>query len=335
MGAAILGTGRQLARIRVNNPDLVARGVDASPDWILSRTGIQTRYWASAGESTSDLAAAAAVSALEQAALSISDVRLLICATSSPDFSIPSTASVVLHKLGGRCGGFDVNGVCSGFVHALVTGFALCEQSSEGAILVVAADTYSRLIDLKDRRTATFFGDAAGAAVIGRSSSQSWLRSARSGSAGEHFDKIILPMGGSRCPVSAAGLAAGDGFLKMDGKAVKAFAVECVPRAVRAVVEKAGLTLADIDLIVPHQANLRILEHCMAELAVGPERWSINVDRLGNTAAASVAVALDEAASERRLSPGQNVVLVGFGGGFSWSAACLRWGSLDAEEVGT
>jgi 3-oxoacyl-[acyl-carrier-protein] synthase-3 len=326
MGVGIIGTGAYLPEKLVTNESLVEHGVDTSDHWIESHTGIRNRYWAADGQATSDLAVEAAREALERAGASVDEVRLIICATSSPDYLIPATASLVQHRLGARAGGFDLNGICSGFVHALLAGFALCEQANDGLVLVIGADTYSRLLDLRQREASIFFGDGAGAVVLAPTASPSWLSSSVSGSAGEHFDKIIVPMGGSRRPCSIDGIAAGQNKLKMEGKAVWQFVTRQVPAAIREVVAAANLGLDDIDLIVPHQANLRMLSQCITELGVPEDRLMTNVDRYGNTAAASIPIALHEAVTGGRLRSGQHAVLVGFGGGLSWCAACLRWG---------
>lgn len=326
MGAAIVGTGAYLPARVVTNDDLVRMGVDTSDDWIVSRIGIRTRHWAGSDEATSDLAANAARLALERAGASISDVRLLICATSTPDYQLPATASLVQHKLGGSGGAFDVNGVCSGFVHALIAGFACCEKFGDGLVVVVGADIYSRLLDLRDRGTAPFFGDGAGAVVLAPRDCASWLLSEVSASDGEHYDKVIVPMGGSRRPSTTQGLAEGELCVRMQGRAVWEFVASKMPAAVRSVVARAGLKLDEIDMLVPHQANRRMLEHCLDALGIDGGRALLNVDRYGNTAAASIPIALDEAHTSGRIGAGHRLVLVGFGSGLSWSAACLRWG---------
>lgn len=327
MGAAIIGTGAYLPPQIVTNDDLVRiHGVDTSDAWIVSHTGIRARRWASAGQATSDLAYEAARRALDDAGATPRDVGLVLCATSTPDYPIPATASLVQHRLGVQAGGFDINGVCSGFMQALVTGFALSDQVGSGLILVIGADTYSRLIDLRDRRTAVFFGDGAGAVVLAPSSGPSWLRAACHGCDGAAFDRIIVPMGGSRTAMTLTGLEAGEHKLQMDGRAVWDFATARAPAAVREVATLSGLSVDDLDLLVPHQANLKLLERCMQQLGMPRDKLVTNVERYGNTAAASIPIALHEARAEGKLAAGQRVALVAFGAGLSWCAACLRWG---------
>jgi len=327
MGAAIVGTGAYVPNHVVSNDDLVRiHGVDTSDEWIVSHTGIRARRWASADQATSDLAHEAARRALDDAGATPADVALVICATSSPDYPIPATANLVQHRLGIQAGGFDINGVCSGFVQALVTGFALCEQLASGLVLVIGADTYSRLIDLRDRRTAVFFGDGAGAVVLAPRAGSSWLQGSSHGCNGAAFDRIIVPMGGSRTTTTAAGIDAGEHKLRMDGRSVWEFATQRVPAAVRDVAARSGLSVTDLDLLIPHQANLRMLEHCARELEMPRSKLVTNVERYGNTAAASIPIALHEARVEGKLGSGHRVALVAFGSGLSWCAACLRWG---------
>jgi 3-oxoacyl-(acyl-carrier-protein) synthase III len=332
MGVAIIGTGAYLPDKLVSNANLVEIGVDTSDDWIVSRTGIRSRRWAAPDQATSDLAVEATRQALSRAGATIRDVRSIICATSSPDYPIPATASLVQRALGGRGGGFDVNGVCSGFVYALTAGFALCEQAMDGLVVVIGADTYSRWLDPRQREAAVFFGDGAGAVVLAPSAGPSWLLSSVSGSDGEHFDKIIVPMGGSRRPSSAHGIAAGDNKLRMNGKAVWELATQRIPDAIRAVVAAGALTISDIHLLIPHQANLRMLQQIVRTTGIPIEKVAVNLEHHGNTAAASIPIALHEAATSARLKSGHHAVLVGFGGGFTWSAACLRWGGGVSQE---
>ena len=327
MGTAIVGLGAFLPKERVTNDDLVRRGVNTTDEWISARTGISSRYWAGKDEATSDLALAAGRMALEDAGASINDVRLIICATSSPDHPIPATASLVQSRLGCRgAGAFDLNAVCSGFVHAVCAGFALCEQQRDGLVLVIGADTYSRWLDLRDRQTSIFFGDGAGAIVLAPSDRPSWLLASEHGSDGANADKIMVKMGGSRCPTTTQGLTDGQASLHMDGKAVWNFAVSHVPNLVRRVVEKSGLTLSQLDLVIPHQANARLLETCADELGIERRRMFMNLRDQGNTAAASIPMALEQARREGQVTAGSHLVLVGFGGGLAWSAACLKWG---------
>lgn len=327
MSAAIVGTGAYVPDRVVTNADLVTKyGIDTSDEWIVSHTGIKARRWLRTEQATSDLAYEAARSALRNAGATARDVGLIICATSSPDHAMPATASRVQHLLGAPAGAFDVNGVCSGFVHALVSGFALCERRGGNLIVVIGADAYSRLIDLQDRRTAVFFGDGAGAVVLAPSAEPSWLRSWTWGCNGADADKLIVPMGGSRAPVTPTGIGAGQHKLQMNGRAVWDFASRWAPEAVREVVAGCDLEVADLDWLIPHQANLRLLERCADELKLPMEKLITNVERYGNTAAASIPIALHEAVASGKITTNQDIALVAFGSGLSWAAACLRWG---------
>lgn len=325
-GTAILGTGSYVPERVVTNEQLIASGLDTSHEWILEKTGIRERRIAGSEEATSDLAVCAAKRALEMAGLKAADLDLIICATSSPDHPIPATASIIQHKLGCAAGALDVNAVCSGFVYALSVGFALRSSGQARHVLVIGADTYSRLLDWGDRRSAVFFGDGAGAVVLGPAPGPDWLLSSVHGSDGGGADKIMIAAGGSRLPATEEHVRARLTRFHMDGRAVWNFALDRMPAAVREVAARAGLSVADIGLLIPHQSNQRMLEACCESLGLEKERMFLNVDRYANTAAASIAIALDEALRQRRIGPGEPVVLVGFGGGLSWSAVCLRWG---------
>lgn len=327
MSAAIIGTGAYVPEDVITNADLVTKyGIDTSDEWIVSHTGIKTRRWLRPDQATSDLAYEAASLALRNAGASPRDVGLVICATSSPDHSLPATASRVQHLLGAPAGAFDVNGVCSGFVHALISGFSLCERRGGGLIVVIGADAYSRLINRHDRRTAVFFGDGAGAVVLAPTTEPSWLRSWTWGCNGAELDKIIVPMGGSRIPATQSGISEAQHKLQMDGRAVWDFATTRAPAAVREVVAGCDLEVSDLDWVVPHQANLRLLERCAEDLGLPMRKMVTNVERYGNTAAASIPIALHEAATSGQIEAGQDIAVVAFGSGLSWAAACLRWG---------
>jgi 3-oxoacyl-[acyl-carrier-protein] synthase-3 len=325
-GTAILGTGAYLPEEVVGNEELVRRGLDTSDQWIVEHTGIRERRIARADQATSDLALVAARRALEAAELCPSDLDLIICATSTPDHQLPATASLLQHKLGCHAAAFDLNATCSGFVYALVTGFALRRQTGCRHVLVVGADTYSRILNWKDRTSAVFFGDGAGAVVLGPSRGADWLLAAELGSQGGGAAAIMVPAGGSRFPATEQRVRDGQTNFRMDGRAVWNFAIETMPAATRAVTARAGLALSDIDLVIPHQANMRMLHICAESLELPRDRVFLNIDRCANTASASVAIALDEAVRTGRVRRGHKLVLVGFGGGLSWSASCLQWG---------
>jgi len=332
-GTAILGTGSYAPERIVTNRELIASGLDTTDEWIVERTGIRERRIASPEEATSDLAARAAERALEMAGIKAADLDLIICATSTPDHPLPATANLIQHKLKCDAGALDVNAACSGFVYALSVGFALRSSGQARYVLVVGADTYSRILDWEDRRSAIFFGDGAGAAVLGPTSSGDWLLSSVHGSDGSGARQIMVQAGGSRLPATEERVRSRLTRFHMDGRAVWSFAVARMPATVREVATRAGLAVADIRLLIPHQSNQRMLEACCASLGLEEERLFLNVDRYANTASASVAIALDEAVRQRRIRPGDPVVLVGFGGGLSWSAVCLRWGNAGEERA--
>jgi acetoacetyl-CoA synthase len=324
MNSAIIGTGSAIPERRVTNADLIRGGLETSDEWILEHIGIRERYVASEDQATSDLAALAAQRALAAASIPAAEVDLTICATSTPDHPLPSTAGLIQARLGCRGGAFDLNAVCSGFVYALNTAFALHGTGRYRHILVVGADTYSKILDRRDRKTVVFFGDGAGAVVVGPAKHTTLLAAAE-GSDGSRAQHIIVRAGGSRHPATPERLLNGECWFHMDGRAVWDFVSECLPRAVREVTSKAGLSIADLKLLIPHQANRKLLRSCAESLGLKQEQLHINVERFGNTAAASVPLALDEAVRTERLRPDDTVTLVGFGGGLAWAAACLRW----------
>lgn len=326
MSAFIMGVGCYAPEQVVTNQDLVERGMPTSDEWIVKHTGIRQRRVAAPHQATSDLGVEAARRALADSGIGPHMVDLVVCATSTPDHLLPATSSLIQDRLGLRAGGFDLNAGCSGFVHALSAGFALQESGRFRHVLVVAADTYSRFIDWEDRGSAIFFGDGAAALVLGTSERPSWLLASAQGSDGSRADVITIPAGGSRYPTDHTRVEKRETRFRMRGPEVRSFVLETVPGAIRQVVRAAGLTLAEVSLLIPHQANAVLIEACGKELGIGPERVFVNVDKYANTAAASVGIALAEAVQAKRLKPGDHVVLVGFGGGLGWAALCIRWG---------
>lgn len=319
----ICGTGAWLPQRTVTNHDLVATGLDTSHQWIVDHTGIHARRIASESDATSDLAVRAAEQAISSSGIDRLRISSLICATSTPDYPLPATANIVQSQLGLECGAVDLNGGCSGFVLALVHGFALQKLDPQSHVLVVGADTYSRILNWEDRGSAIFFGDGAGAVLLGPGAPETQLLSWVAGSDGARAEAIYVPAGGARQPATVQTVEDKTTRFKMQGRAVWDFAVDQVPRAVRAVVERAGLSIDDVDCLIPHQSNARMLEAIAEQLGLPRHKLFTNVAGYANTAAASVGIALHEAAPTLR--PGANVVLVGFGAGLSWCAACLRW----------
>jgi len=317
----ITGTGSCLPRDRISNADLAARlaadGIETSDAWIVERTGIKARYFAEAGQQTSDLAATAARHALEAAGLKAEDVDLLIVATSTPDMIFPSTACIVQRKLGMHGGAaFDVQAVCTGFVYALATADSMIRTGLARKALVIGAETFSRILDFKDRTTCVLFGDGAGAVVLEASDTPGVLASELHAD-GRYVD--ILCVAGS----VNGGNVTGDPFLRMDGQAVFKLAVGVLDSVSRSVLAQAGRGADSVDWLIPHQANIRIMTSAARKLHLPAERVIVTVDEHGNTSAASIPLALDTAVRAGRIRRGQSVLLQGVGGGFTWGAVLL------------
>lgn len=308
MTASILGTGAFAPGNVVDNESLVASyGIDSTPDWIASKTGIRERRFASPETTASDLATEAALRALEQAGMPPSDVDLFIVATSTPDFTMPSTACLVQEKLGTEGAmAFDISNACAGFVTALDIA-ARCLQTNTETAVVIGVDIGSRLVDSNDRTTSVFFGDGAGAVVLSSEGGGQVLAS-RLQSRGD-TESLNVPVGGT---------------MTMNGKAIWNFATDVFPDTVRYLCRKANVPVDQIKLLVPHQANENIIRCGAAKLGIPLERVAVNIDRYGNTLAASIPIALDEALSDGRASRGDYVMLVGFGAGLSWGGNLLR-----------
>ena len=300
--------------------------VETSDEWITTKTGIKERRIADPETCTSDLAVLACQQAIEEAGLSPDDIDMLILATSSPDVPLSSTAGITQHKLGcTKSAAFDINAVCAGWVHALDIGSRYAGTPDYDNVLVVGAEVYSRILNWEDRGTCVLFGDGAGAAVLseveeGRGMLGSWMMSDGSGSG-----VIEIPAGGVRTPIPSSGFAEGDQYFQMDGRAVWRFAIEAFPQAVRGVLDRVGRDLSEVDLIIPHQANLRIVEAGMENLGLPMEKTFTNLERYGNTAGASVPIALREAVDNGILSSGDLVVTAAFGGGLAWGANAFVW----------
>jgi len=327
MRAQILGTGHFLPdQVRTN--DEIAKMVDTSDEWIVSRSGIRERHIAAPGEMTSDMAVHAARLALADAKLQPADIDLLVIATITPDMPMPATACSVQHKLGlstsTAC--FDLNAACSGFIYALDTACAMIGSGRYRHALVIGVEKLSSIVDWTDRTTCVLFGDGAGAAVIGASARPAvGLIGAKLGSYGDCVDLLCIPAGGSNTPASAASLASRDHFLKMKGKEVFKYAVRGMEEAARDILEQHGIAANQINLVIPHQANRRIIESIAQYLELPMERFFVNLDRYGNTSAASIPIALDEARRAGRINPGDLTLLVAFGAGLTYGSALIRW----------
>jgi 3-oxoacyl-[acyl-carrier-protein] synthase-3 len=302
--------------------------IDTSDEWIVSRSGIRERHIAAPGEMTSDMAVHAARLALADAKLQPADIDLLVIATITPDMPMPATACSVQHKLGlstsTAC--FDLNAACSGFIYALDTACAMIGSGRYRHALVIGVEKLSSIVDWTDRTTCVLFGDGAGAAVIGASARPAvGLIGAKLGSYGDCVDLLCIPAGGSNTPASAASLASRDHFLKMKGKEVFKYAVRGMEEAARDILEQHGIAANQINLVIPHQANRRIIESIAQYLELPMERFFVNLDRYGNTSAASIPIALDEARRAGRINPGDLTLLVAFGAGLTYGSALIRW----------
>jgi 3-oxoacyl-[acyl-carrier-protein] synthase-3 len=304
--ARIAGWGTSLPEKVVTNADLAAV-LDTSDEWIRERSGIRERR---IGGTTSGLAIEAGQAALDHAGITAKDVGLLVLCTSTPDQQLPATASTVQHALGLTCGAFDLNAACSGFVYGLVTGYQFIAGGGVDRILVIGSETMSRIIDWDERTTAVLFGDGAGAVVLEATEGEPSLLGWDLGSDGSLRSILDAEIGG---------------FMRMEGKEVFRRAVRVVIDSARRTMEQAGVTADDIALFVPHQANIRIIESVNAKLGFSMDRTAVVLDRTGNTSAASIPIALDDAAANGRLKPGDLVLMVGFGAGMTWSSAIVRW----------
>lgn len=323
--ATIAGTGSYLPEKVITNADM-ERLVDTSDEWIFTRTGIRERRQVADGQCTSDLATAAARRALENANLTPDNITLIICATITPDFAFPSTACLIQHKLGAtNTGGFDLSAACAGFVYGTIIGSRLIEADPSQTVLVVGAETLTKITDYTDRSSCILFGDGAGAAVLRAAEDGRGVLATECGIDGSGGDIMKLPGGGSAMPASEKTVRTGMHYMKVRGRETFKFAVVKMADLVRSTVEASGLTMADVKLIVPHQVNMRILQAAADRLQIGIERIYCNIDRYGNTSAASAAIALDEAARNGQIERGDIIVLVAFGGGLSWSSAVVRW----------
>jgi len=319
----IAGTGSYLPPRRVTNAelaaDLAARGHETSDDWIVERTGIRARHFAAPDVSASDLGAHAARHAIEAAGMRASDIDLIIVATSTPDMVFPSSAAILQNKLGiAGCPAFDVQAVCSGFVYALTIADAMIKTGSASRALVIGAEVFSRILDFNDRTTCVLFGDGAGAVVLEASDTPGILASDLHAD-GRHVGILCVP--GS----VSGGKVVGDPLLRMDGQAVFKLAVGVLESAARATLAKAGRTAEDIDWLIPHQANIRIMQGTARKLKVPAGKLVVTVDQHGNTSAASIPLALDVAVRSGQIRRGDTLMLEGVGGGFTWGAVLVDY----------
>lgn len=322
----ILGTGRALPEKIMTNYDL-EKIVDTSHDWIISRTGIEQRHVADENTATSDLATEAAKKALEKAGITAEELDLIIVATCTPDSpNFPATACIVQDNLGAKkAGAFDLETACSGFLYGMTIADQFIKNGMYKYVLVIGAETMTKILNWEDRNTCVLFGDGAGAAVFGASDDDSGILSAELGADGSGGKYLIVPAGGSRMPASRETVDQKLHSIAMDGTEVFKFAVRTMGGASKRVLEKAGLGIEDVDFLVPHQANIRIISGAAKRLKLDMDKVMVNLDKYANTSGATIPMALDEALEQGRIQKGDHVVLVGFGAGLTWGASVIKW----------
>lgn len=323
--AGIIGVGCYLPEKTLTNQDL-EKIVNTSDDWIIERTGIRTRHIAAPEQATSDLSYEAALRALADAETKPEELDLIIVATETPDYKYPSTACLLQAKLGAKNAAcFDLSAGCSGFVYALGISSQSIVSGLYKKILLVGAETLSRIINWTDRNTCVLFGDGAGAAVLGRVEEGYGVLAVDLGADGTGGEHLIQPAGGSRNPATHATVDAHDHTIHMNGREVFKFATRRMPNACKTILQKAGMNIDDVALLIPHQANRRIIENAITRLKIDRERVWVNIDRHGNMSAACIPVSLTEAQEAGRLHKGDNVMLVAFGAGLTWAGALVKW----------
>ena len=324
-GCAITGVGSYVPERILTNADL-EKIVDTTDEWITSRTGIKERRMAAEGEHTSTMAVHASHRALEQAELDPAELDLIIVATITPDMPFPATACIVQQQLGAtKAAAFDLEAACSGFIYALEIGHSFIASGVYENILIIGAEKLSTIIDWEDRNTCVLFGDGAGAAVLQRREGARGVLATRLGSDGTKADILAMPGGGCRQPATVDSVKAGVHHLKMEGKEVYKAAVNAMTGAAREVLERSGLTMEDIKILIPHQANQRIINAIGDRLGAREDQVFINLHKYGNTSAASVAVALDEVVRSGKIQRGDKILIIAFGAGLTWGATVLEW----------
>lgn len=324
--AHIVGWGKYVPEQVVTNDD-IAQFMDTSDGWIRSRTGIAERRFANEEETTASMAIAAAQEALDRARIVPSAVDLIIVATLSPEHIFPSTASLVQDALGANhAGAFDLSAACSGFIYALSMGTAMIQSGAAKVVLVIGSETVSRFLDKEDRTTYPLFGDGAGALVLQASENPGGVLATVLGSDGSGAEHLGIPAGGSKLPPSHETVEKRLHYMKMNGREVYRFATRVMGRAAKQSCEKAGIGLSEIDLFIPHQANIRIIKSASKYLNISDDKVFTNLHKYGNTSAASIPIALCEAIEQGRIKTNDKLVMVGFGGGLTWGATVVKWG---------
>lgn len=331
--AHITGWGMSVPEPVLTNDDL-SKMVDTNDQWIRERTGIRERHIARENQFPSTLGAEAALKALEVANVQPTDVDLIICATSSPEHIFPATACLIQDLIGAdKAGAFDLSAACSGFIYALNMAAQSIRSGSIKTALVIGTETLSRFVNWKDRNTCILFGDGAGAFVLQASEQPGGVLSAVMRSDGSGGDLLSIPAGGSRHPATEAAIHAGSQYIHMDGREVFRFATRVMASSTKEALDAAGLTVDQIQHIVPHQANIRIIEAAARGLKLPMDKFVVNLERYGNTSTASIPIATVEAAASGRIKPGDKLVMVGFGGGLTWAALTAEWtGPLPSER---
>jgi 3-oxoacyl-[acyl-carrier-protein] synthase-3 len=324
--AAITGWGHAVPSTVVGNTFFELQ-VETTDEWIVERTGIRERRIAGPEETTAGLASAAADAILRRAGVAATSLDLIVIATATPEQTVPQTAAFVADALGVHCGALDLGAGCAGFVYGLVVGAAAVAGGTFDRVLVVGAETLSRIVDPEDRGTVILFGDGAAGVLLDARDDGPGFLAGNLGVDGSAADILMVPAGGSRRPTTAATVANREHFVRMQGQEVFRRAVRAVVDSAEIALERAGVASSEVDWFVPHQANLRIIEAARQRLGIPTERTVVNIERYGNTSAASIPLAMSEAADDGRLSPGDTVLLSGFGAGMSWASAVLTWGA--------
>jgi len=322
---SIIGTGSYVPEKRLTNEDL-SKIVETSDDWITTRTGIKERRIAAKDENTSDMAARAALKAIEQAKISSEEIELILVATATPDMLFPATACFVQKKIGARNAAcVDISAACAGFIFGLEIGQQFITSHTYDTVLVIGAEKLTSITNWTDRNTCVLFGDGAGAAILRHRGSAHGVISTHIGSDGQFTDILFMPGGGSRCPITRDNVDLNLNTIHMIGKEVYKQAVTAMIDASKKALDKAGLSIHDIACVIPHQANLRIIEAIADRLKIPLEKFYVNLDKYGNTSAAAVAIALDEANRSGRIKSGDYILMVVFGGGLTWASTVIEW----------
>ncbi len=322
---SIIGTGSYVPEKVLTNEEL-EKMVDTSDEWIVTRTGIRERRVAASDESTSDLAAKAALNAISNAGISADEIDLILVATITPDMFFPSTACFVQQKIGSkRAACFDVSAACSGFLYAVEIAQQFITSHTYNTILVIGAEKLSSIVDWTDRNTCVLFGDGAGAAILRHKGGSHGVIATNMGSDGAQADILYIPGGGSRFPLNSQNIDQRLNVIKMNGKETYKQAVTAMLTAANAALEQSGLKAEDLACVIPHQANIRIIEAVAERMKLPLDRFMVNLDRFGNTSAAAVAIALDEANRTGRMKEGDYILMVVFGGGLTWASSVVQW----------